>query len=180
MHNNVGIKRDSRNDDERNLLVSGCALVLLAGIALAVDAPTKDGLWSIHSVNTMTRVGNAAPRTTEMTVSRCQAKGAAMQAPVNPLKADCKQISKSSNGSTRFFEMQCTQNGRTTRVKETVTMKGDNEAHTITDSTMDPPMGGLSGMKLVADWKYLGSCPAGVNPGDVVGPDGKVIHPPTR
>jgi hypothetical protein len=164
----------------RTLLVSATAIGLLFGAAYAVDAPTKDGLWSIHSVNTMTRVGNAAPRTTEMTMSRCQAKGASLQAPVNPPKADCKVISKGSNGSTRFFDMQCTQKGQTTRVKETVTMKGENEAQTITDSTMDPPVGGLNEMKLVADWKYLGACAAGMNPGDVIGPDGKIIHEPKR
>src|ERR1700730_4629679 len=50
----------------------------------------------------------------------------------------------------RFFDMQCTQKGQTTRVKETVTMKGENESHTITASTFDPPMNGVSGMKLVA------------------------------
>ena len=73
-----GRQHNSRNNNE-NSAGFRLALALLAGIALAVDAPTKDGLWSIHSVNTMTRVGNVAPRTTEMTVSRCQAKGAAMQ-----------------------------------------------------------------------------------------------------
>jgi hypothetical protein len=165
----------------KTLLVPGCTLALLAGIALAVDAPTKDGLWSIHIVSTITSTGTTKPKPTDVTMSRCQNKSVPLQLPGDPPKgAECKEISKSSTGSTRFFEMQCTQNGRTTRVKETVTMKGENEAHTITDSTMEPPMGGMSGMKLVGAWKYLGACPAGVKPGDVVGPDGKVMQPPKR
>ena len=162
----------------RTLLLSTGAIALLAGMALAVGAPTKGGLWSIHMVNTITPAGNAMSKT-DFTISRCQDKATPLQLPGNPPKAEeCKVMSESSNGSTRFSEMQCTQNGQTIRVKNTVTMKGENESHTITESTFDPPMNRVSGMKLVADWKYLGACPAGVKPGDVVGPDGKAINPP--
>jgi hypothetical protein len=165
----------------RTLLLSASAIALLSGLAPGMDAPTKDGLWSIHTVNTITPAGNAAPKTMEVTLSRCQGKGTPLQIPGNlPTVPECKVISRNSDASTRSFEMQCTQNGQTTRVKETVTMNGENEAHTITDSTFDPPRNGMSGMKLVADWKYLGACPAGVKPNDVVGPDGKVINPPKR
>jgi hypothetical protein len=163
-------------------LFAAFSVLLVIGAVYAGDAPViKDGLWSIHTVNTITSAGNAVPKTTEVTLSRCQDKGTPLQIPGNPpKKAECKVISKGSNGNTRFFDMQCTQKGLTTRVKETVTMKGENESHTITDSTFDPPMKGVSGMKLEADWKYLGACPAGVKPGDVVGPNGKVINPPKR
>ena len=165
----------------RTLLVSGGAIALIAGMALAVDGPMKDGLWSIHMVNTITSPGNATPKTTDVAISRCQDKSVPLQIPGDPPKGgECKVISRSSNGSTRFVEFQCAQNGRTTRVKETVAMKGEDEGHAITDSTFDPPMNGISGMRLVADFKYLGICPAGVKPGDVVGPDGKVINPPKR
>ncbi len=163
----------------RTLLLTASAIALLAGMAPGADAPTKDGFWSIHSVNTITSAGNAAPRTIETTISRCQDKGTPLQIPGNPPAApECKIISRSSDGSTSSFEMQCTQNGQTTRVKETITMNGEDQSHMIMDSTFDPPINGLSGMKMVADWKYLGACPAGVKPNDAVGPDGTIIHPP--
>ena len=165
----------------RTLLLSGSAIALLAGMALGVDAPMKEGLWSIHMVTTMTYAGNVAPITTDATLSRCQGKGTPMQIPGNPPAAlECKVTNTSPDGNGTFSKVRCTQNGQTTRMKGTLTMNGENEVHTISDSTFDPPMNGMSGVKQVADWKYVGACAAGVKPEDVVGPDGKVINPPQR
>jgi hypothetical protein len=163
----------------RILLVSAAILSLLFGVVYAADAPfMKDGFWSMHTVNTMTSEGNQKPKTTEITMSRCN-KGAALPVPGNPPETkDCKMLSQSSNGATKMFEMQCTINGHVAKVKQTTTTKGEDENHSVTESSFDPPMNGLSEMKLVADWKYLGPCPAGIEPNDVVMPDGKVIHQP--
>ncbi len=163
----------------KTLLLSVGAGAILAGMALGVDAPTKDGLWSFHMLQTTTPAGNAAPKTTDITLSRCQGKDTPLPIPGNSATVpECKLISRNSEGSTTVIEMRCTQNGRKTRMKQMFTMNGENEGHTIVDSTFDPPMNGMTGMKMVADWKYIGACPAGVKPNDVVGPDGKVITPP--
>jgi len=162
----------------RTLLFSCAAIFILLGDA---EWPLmKDGLWSIHTVSTMMREG-AQAKTFEVTVSRCRTQASDTQVPASaPPAKDCKVISKSSRDATHNSEMQCTINGSTVKVKETVTMKGDNEANTITEFTFDPPNSGLSGMNIVADMKYLGPCPAEMQPGDTVMPDGKVVHPPGR
>ena len=111
-------------------------------------------------------------------MSRCQAKYKLPQLPDNlPKGMECGTTSDRSKGDTRSIEMQCASKVQTIRVKSTITMKGENQGHTTTASTFDPPMNGASGMKLVVDWKYMGACPAGVKTGDLVGPDGKILNP---
>lgn len=112
-------------------------------------------------------------------MSLCADRSTAMQMPGNPADVkDCKTISRSSTGDTTITEAQCTVKGTVVRIKETVTMKGENEAHTIIQSTFAPPMNGITSQNSVADMKYAGPCPKGMKPGDVTGPDGKVIQRP--
>jgi hypothetical protein len=62
---------------------------------------------------------------------------------------------------------------KTSRIK-----KSEDELHTVVESTMTPPMNGISAMKLTADMKFIGACPSDMQPGDVKMPNGKVIHQP--
>jgi hypothetical protein len=47
---------------------------------------------------------------------------------------------------------------------------------TITQSTFTPPVNGGSEMIATADMKYLGPCPAGIEAGDVILPNGTITH----
>jgi len=60
--------------------------------------------------------------------------------------------------------------------KGTTTFVGDTAAHSETHSTNTAAMYGVSETIQVMDQKYVGSCPAGAQPGDRTGADGRVSH----
>ena len=66
--------------------------------------------------------------------------------------------------------------GTVVESKGTTTFQGDTATHSETHATYTPPMGGISGMTMIMDQKYVGSCPAGLQPGDRTNADGSVIH----
>jgi hypothetical protein len=56
-----------------------------------------------------------------------------------------------------------------------VTATGDTAVHGETHSTFDPPSFGRTDTTMIMDQKYVGACPAGMEPGDTMDSDGKVI-----
>jgi hypothetical protein len=52
---------------------------------------------------------------------------------------------------------------------------GEDAMHTTTETTFTPAKGDIQEMSQSADMKYVGTCPAGVDPGDSILPDGKVV-----
>jgi hypothetical protein len=160
----------------RNPLCLAPTTLFLIGVAAAADPPlAKDGLWSVHSIATQ----NPGGRTVESTVSLCRSHAHDLRVQEEAKgKGTCKIISTRSAGETKEIETECTIASLTTRIKETVTTTGEDSAHTITQSRFSPAMGGTSEMILTADMKYAGACPAGVEPGDAIMPDGKVVKAP--
>jgi hypothetical protein len=157
----------------RNPLCMAALTLFLIGAAGAADPPlTKDGLWSVHSTVTQ----NPGGRTSESTASLCRSHAHDLRVQEDAKgKGTCKIISTRSTGETKEIETECMIAGLTTRIKETVTPTGEDSVHTITQSRFSPAMGGTSEMILTADMKYAGACPPGVEPGDAIMPDGKVV-----
>jgi hypothetical protein len=60
--------------------------------------------------------------------------------------------------------------------KGTATFSGDTSTHSESHATYTPAMAGISEMTMIQDQKYVGSCPAGAQPGDRINADGTVIH----
>ena len=160
----------------RNSFCVATTTLLLIRIASGADSPlTKDGLWSIHSTVTE----NPAGRTNKFTVSMCRSHARDLQLEEDAKgKGTCKFISTRAAGQTKEVETECTIGGVTTKIKETVTTTGTDSVHTITQSSFSPVKGGIAEMILTADMKYTGACPAGVEPGDTIMPDGRVVKAP--
>jgi hypothetical protein len=55
-------------------------------------------------------------------------------------------------------------------------MTGNTASHSEGHTTYDPPVRGMSESTMIMDQKYVGACPAGVEPGDMIGADGKIEH----
>jgi hypothetical protein len=153
-----------------------CSTLLLAGVGVyAADPPAmKEGLWSIHTVS----VDQPGNNKTEGTVKLCRSH--AYDERIRTMAAQksaktCKTISENSTGGTTTTETECTVASSVLKTKGTVTFSGDS-AHSETHTTYTPAMYGTSESTMVMDQKYLGACPAGVEPGDRIGPDGKVSH----
>jgi hypothetical protein len=149
------------------------ALLFAAEGAYAADPPAmKEGLWSIHTVST-DQPGN---KKTEGTRSIC--RNHAYDERVRAMAAQksattCKTISENSSSGTITTETQCSVGGSVLRTKGIVTFSGDT-AHSETHSTYTPAMYGVSETTMVMDQKYVGACPAGMEPGDMMDANGKI------
>lgn len=86
------------------LLFRAAPMLLLVGAAYADDATfLKDGLWSIHSVVTQKPSG----KTTESTVPMCQSRAYQQRVQESAKgKGTCKDIGKTSTGTTRVAEAE--------------------------------------------------------------------------
>ena len=153
---------------------AAASLLLTSGTVDAVNPPAmKEGLWSIHNQS----VNNPGEKKSDHTSTVCRSH-AYDQHVLQEAKATkgCKTLSESLKGSEYSVHSQCSVAGTVVDSKSTVTFKGDSAAHSESHATYIPALGGISEMPLIQDQKYVGSCPAGVQPGDITQPDGTVVH----
>ena len=155
-------------------LISSIAVLLLsAGAVPAVHHPKlKEGLWTVH-----TQSSNAVgkPSIGEYTICRDQAFDDHSESLANAMKG-CTKVRETFDGHRYVSEVRCSVGKTVIDSKAEVTFHGDTETHSESSSTFTPPMDGMSTMTMTMDQKYLGSCPAGVKPGDRTSADGTVTH----
>jgi hypothetical protein len=150
------------------------ALLLSAGLAQSVDPPPqKEGLWSVHRQS----ANNAGKGKSDLTETLCRnreydkyVEDRAKNIP------GCKVLNANFANGTHTVEMQCNVGNSVVDSKVTTTYKGDTELHSETNSTYTPPLMGMSEVNMVTDQKYVGSCPAGAQPGDVTHANGKTTN----
>ena len=147
-------------------------LLVWSGIAEAdgiKPPPTKEGLWETHS--TQTQQGKAV---FDKSVKMCQSKETtkSMQSNGEELRKKNECTSSVSQTSTNTFaeESRCAKGPNAGTVTKVVsTYQGDTASH------MEMHMNaGKSETVMIMDAKYLGSCPAGMKPGDLM-MGGKII-----
>ncbi|MGO9426449.1 MAG: DUF3617 domain-containing protein [Steroidobacteraceae bacterium] len=146
---------------------------VLSGIAGADEfkpPPMKDGLWETHS--TQTQQGRTVFDTS---VKMCRSKELtkSMQSSGEEFrkKYACTSAVTQPSPNTYAEESRCAKGPNAGSVTKIIyTYQGDTASHT--EMHMND---GKTETVVVIDAKYLGSCPAGMKPGDVVMPDGKKI-----
>jgi hypothetical protein len=149
-------------------------LLLTSGTVTAVDPPPmKEGLWSIRNQS----VNSPGDKKSDHTSTVCRSHAYDQHA-LQDEKAmkGCKTVSESLQGSQYSIHTHCVVAGTVIDSESLVTFTGDTGAHSESHATYNPALGGISAMTLIQDQKYVGSCPAGVQPGDITQPDGTVIH----
>lgn len=151
-----------------------CSTLLIYGGMLAADAPMKEGLWSIHTVSTDQPGNNKTDSTVKLCRNHAYDDRVRTLANEQSTKSSCK-ISENTSGNTTTSETECAVAKSVLKTKGTVTIVGDT-AHSESHTTYTPAMYGTSETTMVMDQKYLGPCPAGVEPGDRISADGKVQH----
>jgi hypothetical protein len=159
---------------KKMLLSAAAALLLPIGIANAVDAPElKEGLWSSHTKTT----DNSGTKPSEQTSTICRnhAYDQHVQSLVKGMKG-CTKVSESFQGGKYSVEMHCAIGNTVVDSKGTTIFQGDTATHSETHATYTPAMGGVSETTMIMDQKYVGSCPAGAQPGDITYADGRVTH----
>lgn len=152
------------------------AALLLSFALFAADQPLmKEGLWSIHTVS----VDNPGNKRTEGTRSIC--RNHAYDARIREQseqkqKQTCKPVVRTSSANGFTEESECTVQGSVVKSKTVATFTGDSSIHSETHGTYSPALFGTAEMNMTMDQKYVGPCPAGMEPGDFMSSDGKVTH----
>jgi hypothetical protein len=170
----------------KKMLVSAAAAFLLPiGVAHAVDQPErKEGLWSIHMQTIPTagndESGNKTSKTTESSQKICRSHAFDEYARSVEEKGNkdrgCTTISESFRDGKYSREMHCVMHGTIIMdSKETSSFQGDTAIHTESSGSLWTGLGG-GNSTMIQDEKYVGSCPEGVQPGDVIEEEGKVTH----
>jgi hypothetical protein len=156
------------------LVPTAVALLLPIGVANAADPPEmKEGLWSIH-MQTIDNPGNKKSESTS-TICRNHAYDKHVQSLAKSQKS-CTTVKEGFQGGKYFSELHCVVAGTTIDTKGTATYQGDTAARSENHSTYAPAFGGVTESTMIMDQKYVGSCPAGAQPGDKTSADGHVIH----
>jgi len=159
---------------KKMLFSAAVALLLPIGIANAVDLPgQKEGLWSSHR-QTIDNPGNNKTEQTS-TICRNHAYDQYVLSLTKGVKG-CTTVKENFQGGQYSIEAHCVVAGTVIDSKGTTTFQGDTAAHAESHSTYTPAMGGVSETTIVMDQKYVGSCPAGAQPGDITYADGRVTH----
>jgi hypothetical protein len=158
----------------KKLLPAAAAFLLGIGTASAVDPPEmKEGLWSIHR-QTVDNPGNKKVESTS-TICRSHAYDQHVESLAKSVKG-CTPTSQSFQGGKYSSASHCVVGGTVIESRGTATYQGDTSAHSETHATYSPAMDGVSETTMVMDQKYVGSCPAGVQPGDMTSADGRITH----
>jgi hypothetical protein len=149
--------------------------LLSASIAVAAadeikPPPTKEGLWETHG--THTQEGKTVP---DQSVKMCQSTGTtkAMQAQGEEMRKrnECTSHVTRSSPDTYVEESSCARGPNAGSVTKVIyTNEGDTASHTEMHMNV-----GKAETVVIIDAKYLGSCPAGMKPGDLMMEDGKII-----
>ena len=158
----------------RRKLILAAAMLLPIWIVMAVDVPdVKEGLWSIKR-HTIDNPGNKTSDSSS-TLCRNHAYDQHVIAESKKVKG-CTTLSESFQGNKYSLEMSCVAAGTTILSKGVTTFDGDTAAHSESHASYTPAMAGISETTMIIDQKYLGACPAGIQPGDMTTADGKVLH----
>jgi hypothetical protein len=159
---------------KKMLRFTAAFLLLSSGAAHAVNPPPmKEGLWSIRNQSSVAPENKLSDSTS--TICRTHAYDQHVLDDAKTMKG-CSTVSESMQGSKYSIQTHCVVGKTVIESTSTVIFKGDAATHSETHATYTPAMAGVSGMTLIQDQKYLGSCPAGAQPGDMTRPDGTVMH----
>ncbi len=145
----------------------GCTLILLYFLMCLLTPAQADefigrrpGLWQV----TVSFIMPNAPVVGKICLDADIAK--------NMLKdIGCERNVVDRNGSRIAIDAACNFNGRRFTTKALVTLTGDTAYHVDIAEHADPPIDGHSDEIITQDAKWLGPCPAGAKPGDMINVD---------
>lgn len=157
----------------KSILAAAALSVLAIGTANAVDPPeVKEGLWSIHRQT----IDNPGNKKTESTSSICRnhAYDQHVQSLAKNMKG-CTAVSQTFQSGKYSSTMHCVAGGTVIESQGTTFFQSDTSTHSETHATYSPAMAGVSETTMIMDQKYIGSCPAGIQPGDLT-TQGRTTH----
>jgi hypothetical protein len=159
---------------KKRLFCAGAMVLLSFASAQAADRPdVKEGLWSSQT-QTIDNPGNKRGGGL-VTICRSHAYDQYVKDLAAKLPG-CNKAVENVSGHTLTTTLRCTVANSVIDTKETATFQGDTAVHSETHATYTPPLYGVSDSTVITDQKYLGSCPADMQPGDMKSADGRIIN----
>jgi hypothetical protein len=151
------------------------AFLLTATIALASGPPPlKEGLWLLNR-QTIDNPENKKEVWPQIRICRDHAYDQSVLDLAKKIPG-CSTVSESMRGDTYLADLKCTIGKTSIETKSTTTVQGDIAVRGESHTTFTPAMNGNSETIMFSDAKYLGSCPAGMQPGDQLDANGSTIH----
>lgn len=148
-----------------------CALV--AGSAQAITMPeVREGLWERHWVSTSLPGAERTDTTTQVCRSHAESQAAWDASRKLP---GCSFIKEELAGGNYTAQIRCVIGNVTLNENASSTFR-DTSTHTETHVRYTPAFYGKTEETEIVDFKYLGSCPANMKPGDMKLPDGSIRH----
>jgi uncharacterized protein DUF3617 len=148
------------------------ASLMICGPVTAADHPEmKEGLWQIDnkSADGSGSFSDQACRNHAFD-KQVEAKTKTM------MGKNCSKWEENYAEGKLTSDMVCKIGGSVVESKGVVTFQGDTATHTESHTTYTPPLYGQSETSETQDQKWLGPCPAGMQPGDHKGKDGTIRH----
>lgn len=147
--------------------------VLGAGTALAAEPPPlKEGLWSIHNRD----VEMPGDHKADFISTLCRSHESDHRTQDNAKNTkDCTMVKEELRGNEYTTESRCMIGGSVVESHSTTRFLGD-ATHTEVHVTYTPALKGVTHSTMIQDQRYLGACPAGAEPGDLMLPNGTVQH----
>lgn len=153
----------------RRLLLIPTAAALLTVARAADPPPLQEGLWEIRGQS----IANPGSKRTEFTYRLCRnhAYDQAMDALVKNQK-DCTTSFDSLGGGRYTSSSRCTVSGTVIESKGTYTYQSPTATRSESSATYTPAFRGKTDETVIQDQTYVGSCPAGMKPGDRISTEG--------
>ena len=155
-----------------------CVLLALAfavtAPAMAQDYPTmKAGQW--ETTTTTAKTPNAPAHKSTMCTDEAIQKQM-MDMSKGMQREMCSKSDIRREGGKYIGDSVC-QIGQSTMTSHSVmTIQGDTSYKTVIDTAYDPPLMGMKDSNTTVEAKFVGPCRDGLQPGDVVMPDGRKFN----
>lgn len=162
----------------RTIVVGGVAA--LAGLvvstttgARADDMPTrKAGLWE---VTMHMPIANMAPQVMKFCTDAAT-DAALFKLGMNAAQGMCSRQDMHRSGSVVTVDTECKMGETNMTSHSVMTFTGDTAYQTESKSHFDPPMMGRSESTMTQEAKWTGPCPADMQAGDMIGPNGVKLN----
>ena len=161
----------------RYTVLVAIAIVLAAAMHSGSSADPwphrKPGLWQM----TMTMQGSPMGPMTSKYCIDAATEAVLMQMGQSTANKMCSSETVHVAGSTGTIDAVCRFGKTTSTSHTTVTFLGDTAYRSETHSHLDPPSKFMKGDRIMTnDARWVGSCPAGMKPGDIDTADGMRMH----
>jgi Protein of unknown function (DUF3617) len=152
------------------------ALIACAGNAAADEFPKmRAGLWEILTTVTPGSGAPNPPFLTTMCLDDSVQKDM-MRASQGVLKGLCTRDDVHIAGNTVTVDTVCNIGGSRVTSHSVMRFTGDTHYHTEAHATYEPALSGQTSASTLADGRYARACPAGMKPGDMRLPDGRIVN----